>query len=336
MRCRKCSEKAVINMRQHKLALCREHFLEWVPEQTQRFIQKYQMFTPDDRVLVAVSGGKDSLALWDVLLRLGYQADGLYIDLGIDYPDGESYSGESLEKAQGFVKSFWPDARLEVVDVGTLYGASIPEAARISNRGRGKPCSVCGLVKRHVMNRVAVRHAHDVAWEGNYAALATGHNLDDEAAVLMSNVLHWQTGYLARQAPTLPPSHPGLAKKVKPFCRFYERETAAYALIRGIDYVYDECPHSVGSKTIYYKELLNQLEQESPGAKLQFYLSFLRAKKKDGLFAQIEERVTLNACERCGQPTSAPGTCAFCRLWDRIGQVKGTAVAVRHAHDVVF
>lgn len=314
MKCRKCSEKAIVNMRQHKLALCREHYLEWVPEQTQRFIQKYKMFTPDQRVLVAVSGGKDSLALWDVLLRLGYQADGLYISLGIDYLDGESYSDESLDKAQGFVDAFWPDAHLDVVDVPALYGASIPQVARISNRGRGKPCSVCGLVKRHVMNRVAR--------EGSYAVLVTGHNLDDEAAVLFSNVLHWQTGYLARQAPTLPSSHRGLAKKAKPFCRFYERETAAYALIRGIDYVYDECPHAVGSKTIYYKELLNQLERESPGAKLQFYLSFLRAKKKEGLFGQTGEQLVLNVCERCGQSTSAPGTCAFCRLWDRVAEAK--------------
>jgi len=319
VKCRKCEATAVINMRQHKLALCHDHYLEWVPEQTQRFIEKYDMFTPDERVLVAVSGGKDSLALWDVLLRLGYQADGVYINLGIDYQHGESYSGESLEKARGFVGSFWPDARLEVVSIGALYGATLPEAAQISNRGRGKPCSVCGLIKRHVMNRVAR--------DGGYAALATGHNLDDEAAVLMSNVLNWHTGYLSRQAPTLPSSRLGLAKKVKPFCRFYERETAGYALSRGIDYVYDECPYSVGSKTLYYKDLLNQLERESPGAKLQFYLSFLKAKKSEGLFSQIEEQVTLNSCERCGQPTSAPGTCAFCRLWDRVGQVTERTVA---------
>jgi uncharacterized protein (TIGR00269 family) len=319
MKCRKCDAKATINMRQHKLALCRDHYLEWVPAQTQRFIEKYDMFSHEERILVAVSGGKDSLGLWDVLLGLGYQADGLYIGLGIDYASGESYSGESLDKARAFVEDFWPAAHLEVVDVGSLYGATIPEAAQISNRGRGKPCSVCGLVKRHVMNRVAR--------DGGYAALVTGHNLDDEVAVLMSNVLHWQTGYLARQAPTLPPSHDGLAKKVKPFCRLYERETAAYALLRGIDYVYDECPHSVGSKTIYYKELLNQLEGESPGAKLQFYLSFLRAKRKEGLFSHVEEQVVLNVCERCGQPTSAPGVCAFCRMWDRIGAVKGAVVA---------
>src|ERR1044071_2787481 len=76
MKCRKCGQKASVNMRQHKLALCKEHYLEWVPEQTERFIKKYEMFTRHEKILVAVSGGKDSLALWDILTRLGYQADG--------------------------------------------------------------------------------------------------------------------------------------------------------------------------------------------------------------------------------------------------------------------
>ena len=59
MKCRKCGEKASVNMRQHKLALCKEHYLEWVPEQTDRFIEKYKMFSHDDKILVAVSGGKE-------------------------------------------------------------------------------------------------------------------------------------------------------------------------------------------------------------------------------------------------------------------------------------
>ncbi len=93
MKCRKCGQKASVNMRQHRLALCKEHYLEWVPEQTERFIKKYKMFTHDEKILVAVSGGKDSLSLWDILVRLGYQADGLYLGLGID--GGFGYSAES-------------------------------------------------------------------------------------------------------------------------------------------------------------------------------------------------------------------------------------------------
>src|SRR5574338_41918 len=100
MKCKKCGQKASVNMRQHRLALCKEHYLEWVPEQTERFIKKYEMFTHSDRVLVAVSGGKDSLSLWDILVRLGYQADGLYIGLGIDESIG--YSSESHRLTQEF------------------------------------------------------------------------------------------------------------------------------------------------------------------------------------------------------------------------------------------
>ncbi len=341
MRCRKCGTSAVINMRHHKLALCGEHYADWFVAQTERAIEKYKMFTRDEPVLVAVSGGKDSLALWDVLLKLGYRADGLYIGLGINTP--APYSDSSLEKTRKFVEgrggvtsdewrvvgnepsrhpsSFgfaqdMPDTRhllLHVIDIADTYGKTIPEIAREKARGHGKPCAACGLTKRYVMNRRAA--------EMGYPVLATGHNLDDEVAVLMQNTLHWQVEFLARQAPVLPALSNRFARKVKPLCRFYERETATYALVRGIEYIYDECPHAVGNTTNFYKTLLNQLETESPGAKMSFYVEFLRA-RKEGAFEQFNSSTELHECESCGQPTSAPGRCAFCRMWD-VGQVVG-------------
>jgi uncharacterized protein (TIGR00269 family) len=302
LKCKKCGGPAVVNMRQHRLALCGEHFLEWFVAQTERTIEKHGMFEPDDRVLVAVSGGKDSLALWDVLLQLGYDVDALYINLGVD---GHRYSEESKVRVERFAAER-EGAAFQVVDVRRTYGRSVPELAR-ERRGR-KVCSLCGLVKRHIMNRVAC--------EGGFAAVATGHNLDDEAAVLFQNVLHWQTGYLSRQAPVLGATHPRLARKVKPFFRAYERDTAAYALLRGIDYIYDECPYSRGATSIFYKELLNQLEARSRGAKQQFYLSFLQARGQEGFLSAPRDGLELRECEKCGQPTSAPGMCAFCRLWE--------------------
>ncbi len=308
LRCRHCTAKAVINMRQHKLALCAEHFIAWVHKHTERFIEKYALFTRDERVLVAVSGGKDSLALWDILLDLGYQADGLYIGLGID---GDiAYSDESYRAVQDFVAGRGGDLTLHTVDVEQLYGATIPAAARVTQRGRAKPCSLCGLSKRHIMNRVARDHGYD--------ALATGHNLDDEAAVLFGNTLNWSVEHLARQGPVLPPSHPGLARKVKPLFRFYEREIAAYAIVRGIDYMYEECPFAVGASSIRYKEMLNTMELESPGIKLQYYQNFLRAKQQHGLFQAVQDAVELHTCPTCGQPTSLEDECSFCRTWDRV------------------
>ena len=293
-------------MRQHKLALCREHYLEWLPEQVERAIKKYHMFTRDERILVAVSGGKDSLSLWDILHRLDYQADGIYIGLGID--GGVSYSSESRRLCEQFASE--RGLKLTVVDLPSQYGTPIPDLAARPHRGRDKPCSVCGLSKRHIMNRVA--------HEGDYAVLVTGHNLDDEAAVLFGNTLSWAGSYLLRQAPVLPADQPGLARKAKPLCRIYEREMAAYAILSGINYIYDECPFAVGSTSIYYKELLNKLEGDRPGAKLGFYLSFLQAKEA-GLFspdadAQLSD---LHPCPSCGQPTTAPGECAFCRMFSR-------------------
>jgi uncharacterized protein (TIGR00269 family) len=296
-------------MRQHKLALCKEHYLEWVPAQVERFIAKYRMFTHDEKILVAVSGGKDSLSLWDILHRLGYHADGLYICLGINSSTslraggGVNYSAESQRLCEEFAAQH--GLTLHIVNVQEQMGKTIPELADSTQRGRGKPCSVCGLVKRHEMNRVARDFGYDV--------LATGHNLDDEAAVLFGNTLTWSGEYLLRQAPVLPGTS-GLARKVKPLCRLYEREMLAYALLRGIEYIYDECPFALGSTSIYYKELLNELENDRPGAKLSFYLSFLEARRK-GLFAgQAEIQQELHPCEKCGQPTSAPGLCSYCRM----------------------
>ncbi len=281
--------------------------MSWLPVQVERAIQTYQMFSYQERVLIAVSGGKDSLSLWDILNRLGYQADGLYIGLGIDSKelDGIGYSQSSLRMAEQFSRQY--KLKLHVVEVAAKYGETIPQIAARTNRGKYKPCSVCGLAKRYIMNQVAL--------ESGYPVLATGHNLDDEAAILFGNTLNWLSGHLVRQWPVLEANQAGMVRKVKPLCRTYEREMAAYAVLQGIEYVYEECPHAVGSATIYYKEILNKMEFDRPGAKLNFYLTFLQA-KKNGLFtpAADPELTNLHSCPNCGQPTTAPGICAFCRM----------------------
>jgi uncharacterized protein (TIGR00269 family) len=303
MRCCKCAQKAVINMRHHKLALCRQHFLDWVPAQVERSIKKYHMFTKQQHILVAISGGKDSLSLWDILLRLGYPADGLYINLGIN--EGVEYSATSLIFARSFASTH--QASLHVIDVKDTYGETIPELAMRTNRGHYKPCSVCGLTKRHIMNEFTRQQHYDI--------LLTGHNLDDEAAILFGNTLSWMGSYLIRQGPVLEADRPGLVRKVKPLCRIYEREMAAYAFLAGIPYIQDECPFAEGSTSIYHKQLLDKLEADRPGAKLNFYLTFLQA-RRNGLFSpSIDQQSDIvHPCSECGQPTSAPGLCAFCRM----------------------
>lgn len=303
MKCRKCSARAAIRMRQHRLALCKDHYIEWFVEQTERAIKKYHMFTYNEKILVAVSGGKDSLALWDVLWKLDYSTAGLYINLGID--SEESYSQESERYAREFAAE--RSLPLHVVNVAEMYGETIPQMAQRTHRGRYKPCSSCGMVKRHEMNRVA----RDLGYE----ILATAHNLDDEVAILFGNVMTWQTDLLVRQSPVLEAAE-GFVRKVKPFVRFYERETAAYTLLRGIPYIEEECPHASGSKQLYYKDLINKMEEEQPGIKLAFLVGFLNTKEK-GAFRSLPEAtkdLELTPCPSCGQPTTNRGVCAFCRM----------------------
>ena len=259
------------------------------------------MIAPGERVLVAVSGGKDSLALWDILLDAGVAADGLYIGLGI-----EGYSDPSAEMARAYARG--RGAELIEVDLPGDYGFDIPGGARAARRA---PCSACGLSKRHLFNRAAL--------EGGYDVVATGHNLDDEAAVLFGNTLRWDLAYLGRQLPVLPGGD-GFARKVKPLVRLSERETAAYCVLRGIDYIVEECPMAVGNKHLGYKEALNQLEVQSPGTKASFYFGFLERAAPLVASVSAEERDGLAPCPGCGSPTVAE-VCAFCRLVERAGGV---------------
>jgi tRNA-5-methyluridine54 2-sulfurtransferase len=295
MRCRSCRGDAVIEIRRHHAAFCPEHFFTMFRTQVEKAIRRHQMMVPDDRILLAVSGGKDSLALWDVLLELGYQVTGLYLGLGIG-----DYSDRSHDVARAFADR--RRARLLTVDLEREHGYDIPTAGR---RGSRSTCAVCGLSKRYVFNRAAV--------EGGFDVVATGHNLDDEAAVLFGNVLHWHTEYLARQAPVLP-ARAGFPKKVKPLVRLGEREMAAYCVLRGIDYIVEECPMAAGNRHLRYKDALNEIEASSPGAKFDFFHGFLARAATH--FELDEGDDAIGACTRCGAPCSTE-VCAFCRLTEK-------------------
>ncbi|MCC6176443.1 MAG: adenine nucleotide alpha hydrolase family protein [Chloroflexi bacterium] len=292
MKCTRCRGEAWVEVRRHNAAYCDGCFVRYFHDQVARAIRGHQMFGHSQRVLVAVSGGKDSLALWDALIELGYQADGLYVDLGI----GE-YSGTSKTLTQQFAAA--RNQTLHIVDLDQRYGVTIP---LIADQTRRAPCSGCGLAKRYLFNRYAAEHGYDV--------LATGHNLDDEAATLLGNLMTWQTSYLARQHPVLEAEEAGLVRKVKPLYRLTEHDTASYAVIRGLEYVVEECPNAVGARSIAFKEALNLLEQRSPGAKQTFLLGFLE-KGREAFSADDPHQ--LRPCSECGQPTTTE-RCAFCRL----------------------
>lgn len=297
MKCRKCEQKAIIHLPEHRLALCRSCYSPWFLEYTERVIKKFKMFTHRDRILVAVSGGKDSLALWHALVALDYEADGFYIDLGID--QGLGYSEKSKQACMKFSERI--NRPLHLVSVADEVGASVPQ---IKERTGRVACSGCGLVKRYFMNRTSLEAGYDV--------IATGHNLDDEVAVLLGHTLRWDQEFLARQYPVLD-ERPGLKKKVKPFIYFTEKQTTVYALVNQIAYVRDECPFAVGATSLYYKDILNRLEHDRPGSKRQFLDGFFKTRTR---FLDSEPP-PLTPCRQCGQPTTSD-VCAYCRLVEQV------------------
>ncbi|MDQ3990859.1 MAG: MoaD/ThiS family protein [Actinomycetota bacterium] len=291
MACKRCRGPAVVEVRRHNAAFCAACFEHHVHEQVRRAIRSHRMFGHSQRIMVAVSGGKDSLALWDVLAGLGYDVTGMYLGLGI----GE-YSDRSAEVVREFARA--RNLPVIMVDLNEAYGFDIPTAGR---RGSRSTCAVCGLSKRYAFNRVALERGFDV--------VATGHNLDDEAATLLGNTLRWQTDYIARQHPVLE-EREGMLRKVKPLYRLSELETAAYAFLREIDYVVEECPLVAGNTQLKHKAAMNALEAASPGTKASFFLGYLD--RGAAVFRAGQADPELTSCQRCAQPTTGR-FCAFCR-----------------------
>lgn len=292
MKCKVCKAEAAVGLKSRNAAFCEKCYLEFFRRQVQRGIESRKLFEKDEKILVALSGGKDSLSLALELSELGYQITGLFIDLGIP---------EASPQARRHVEEFCSSRRipLQIIEL-EREGLAIPSVKAAIRR---PVCSACGKIKRHYFNRATLA--------GSFAALATGHNLDDEAARLMSNTLRWDAAYLSDQGPRLE-AGAGFGRKVKPLWRLSEFETANYAFLRGIDCHLSACPYSVGASFSVVKNWLHELDLKMPGRKLDFYQGFL-TKGREG-FARDAGKKALEPCSQCGSPTSSGELCGVCRI----------------------
>ena len=293
MKCKRCKATAAVALPSHHAGFCPDCFLEFFRNQVEKGIRKQNLFSKEDKILVAISGGKDSLALIYELSLLGYDVTGLHIDLAIP---------RSSEAARAVVESFCAKHGFPLIVKNMAdEGLAIP---LVKERLKRPICSACGKIKRHYFNKIAL--------EGGFTVMATGHNLDDEIARLFSNVLRWDVAYLADQGPALP-STDGFARKVKPFWRLSEFETANYAFLRGIDYHQAPCPYSQGASFTMHKRVWTDIEEAMPGRKLDWYIGFLANAKRHFVEADAKEGVTLAPCARCAFPTSYD-VCGVCRI----------------------
>lgn len=290
-KCKRCRAQATIRLPQHHTHYCQDCYLTYFEKAVTRAMRKYGI-THEQPLMVAVSGGKDSLALWSVLYELGYTTRGLHIDLGI---------GDFSERSLAAVTAFAEPRGLAWSRYGIrdIFPYDLEEIRRKSRR---KICSVCGLLKRHLLNRLTL--------DEGFQIIATGHNLDDEAGRLLGNLVRHRDTYLDKLSPFLPSSHHRLPAKFKPLYRLEASEILTYCDIKGIVPAEGKCPYSRGATSHTFQHALNYLEKEMPGTKRDFLFTYL---KKRGKIKESD----FSTCKGCGE-ASYGDQCAVCRLLENL------------------
>ena len=301
-KCSICGKPAIAELRYARLRLCREHFIDFFTRKVEATIGKHGLFGEGERVLLAVSGGKDSASLASVLAglakKLGIEPILFHIDLGLGkYSEEQRKAVEALSQKTGL-----PLILVRVRDI--LGGDGIPELARKSRRPE---CSVCGMVKRYLTNLAAIMVKAD--------KVALGHNLDDMLAYLLKNRIMGLEEYSSKLGP-VSESIPGLLiARARPLAEVYERETLLYALAAGVPFTHEECPFRPReSIEDVNKEYVNKLEDRTPGVKLRLFTTLLREARapREGNGEKKPSK-----CRVCGAPAMGE-ECSFCKLTRRV------------------
>ena len=263
------------------------------------------MIEPGERVLVAVSGGKDSLGLWDLLRRLGYEADGLYLGLGI----GE-YSDES-----------GPTPRFAARTAGRSIEVDLASRVRLrrpDGRG-GRAGAVLGVRAVEAAPLQRVRRSSTATTSSRPVTTSTTRPRCCSATCCAG------TGYLGRQHPVLPAA-PGFARKVKPLVRLGERETAAYCVLTGIDYRSRSARWRRATGTSATRRRSTPSRSARPGQG-GVPVRVPRARARPLRRRRRRRGEPSRRARRCGAPT--PGdVCAFCRLRERSAAASGARLSV--------
>ena len=248
-------------------------------------MSKYKMVGRGDLVAVAVSGGKDSLALLEVMDRLARAHDfsikAVTVDEGIP-----GYRDEAL----GIVRDFCGKLGVDhgVFSYKDLFEMTLDEALGMRGERKVSSCSICGTLRRRAMDNAASEIGAD--------SIATGHNLDDALQTFLINMLSGDTCKIGWMNPDAASGRP---KKIKPFCEIYEAEIVFYAFSNGIPFQSEPCPHADEGIRTEIRALLNSLEDGHVGIKNSLYQSVLRvsrAVKKDSAKSRSPCRMCGNEC----------------------------------------
>jgi uncharacterized protein (TIGR00269 family) len=287
--------------------LCRKCFAESIEGKVKATITKYQMLKFDDRICVAVSGGKDSVSLLHVLAKMeqNYPKASLVavtVDEGI-----KGYRDEAVKIAAENCQKL--DVKHHVVSFKKLYGFTLDEIVKRlkkKNKNGLTPCAYCGVLRRKALNIAARKAKAD--------KLATAHTLDDETQTILLNIFHGDVLRIAREKPITDEVHPKLVQRIKPFCEIPEKETALYAYMKKIKFQNTPCPYASEALRNDIRIMLNRIEEKHAGIKFTIFKS---TEKIRPALEELAKKEGLKKCSQCGEPTTEK-ICKPCQMLKQI------------------
>ena len=272
----------------------REDFNHRLEERVMRLIKDYELIDCGEMVVVALSGGKDSVLTLHILDKFR-KSPNFDFDLSAIAID-EGISGYR-EKGMDVARKNAHELNVELLEISLEkeLGFTLDQASNFYQTA----CVPCGVFRRYLLNRTAFEMGAD--------KLATGHNLDDEVQSFLMSFARADTRRFGKFGPRLHRIHPKMVPRIKPLWLIPEKEVGMWAVLNEVDVHLAECPYAHQSLRSRLKTYLNNVEENRPGTKLNILKFFQKSFKTD------KKPVNLHECQICGEPSSAL-TCKACEM----------------------
>jgi uncharacterized protein (TIGR00269 family) len=334
MECDKCGTDAIHHAAYSGVHLCGHHLRESVEKRVKRRIREDGLLDPDatpddpDRWVIGLSGGKDSVALTQILDDV-LGRDPRVEMLALTIHEGiEGYRDASVDACVELADDL--SIRHELVSYEEEFDVRMDDVVEDDPEDMAA-CAYCGVFRRDLLENYATEFDAD--------KLLTGHNLDDEAQTAMMNFLEGDVRQVAKHFDaSLGPfderaETDTFVPRAKPLRDVPEKEIALYCHVRDLPTHMAECPHAEEAYRGEIRSTIHELEANHPGARHSIMagyeeLSALAADAYRGGGEVDDESADgddagaagLGECERCGSQTSRD-VCRKCRLLESIQAV---------------
>ncbi|MFX1420144.1 MAG: ATP-binding protein [Promethearchaeota archaeon] len=314
-KCSYCNNNIVIQRKYSGENLCPECFQVNIEKNIYKTISKYQMLRPKDKIIIALSGGKDSIALLYNLYKIQNQKHDSTKIIALTINEGiESYRENSIKKAEDFCNKY--DIEHKIISFKEKIGISLDEI--INRKAKTSDykyaCNYCATIRRRLLNDAAIELGGNI--------LAMGHNLTDFAETYLMNILYKRLDIIANQYFFKQESDiikKYFIKKISPLMRIPEEEIFLYANLKKFNYYPSHCPYREKDPIIRKRvlEFIQECKKYSPEIEFNLLNGFLELSKT--LYHNKKEK-DYNSCQVCSYPCGDARLCSFCSYLQEFNQ----------------